>query len=646
MKQKYFMALSIFKAMVAMVMLAPAVLAQPKAPAEIPVEAFAALPSFASPKLSPSGNYLAYFTNVSGKRELVVSELDGANPLLVTPPEKQTVDSFQWLSNDILLYVASYSIKRRTQKVYTNETRVHRLDIGTKSSKWLGAPNRTNFKETNSPHERIVDILPDDADHILIELDLNANDHYELYSVNLQSGFRKLVEDERTNIRFWQTGPNSSLRMASGFKRKRAVSFLIESDGSWTNLKDQAWTTDYDIQGFSPDPNRLYVSGKSRYGTLGLFLLDRKSGEIVQTLFEHETYDLDHILQNQATGTVIGATYRDDFLRTVYFDKDRANVQRSLDAALPDTVNRILSYAPQKDWYFLIAHNDRNPGEYYVFDRPNGKIRRLLAARPMLDPSRMAPTEAIDIPARDGSTIPAYLTRPDKSAAGKLPAIVMPHGGPYGTRDTAAWDYKAQFYASRGYLVLKPNFRGSDGYGAAFAVAGNNQWGGLMQDDVTDATKWLIKEGYADPKRICIVGASYGGYAALMGLIKEPGLYQCAITVNGVTDLVRLKSSDRRNYAAGGHWTGHMGLAGTKDKIVSPFHRADDIKSPVLLMSSIDDTRIPWKMTQDMHKRLKKLKKESRYVKIRDGAHNMITAQARLTMLKASEAFLAKHIGK
>ena len=146
--------------------------------------------------------------------------------------------------------------------------------------------------------------------------------------------------------------------------------------------------------------------------------------------------------------------------------------------------------------------------------------------------------------ARDGTIIPSYATFPKGDAAlGKLPTVILPHGGPYGVRDDASWDYLAQYLAHNGYLIVKPNFRGSHGYGDAFEKAGNKQWGGLMQDDLTDVTKWLISEGISDPDRICIVGASYGGYAALMGAIIEPDLYKCAASINGVTDLMRQKKT-------------------------------------------------------------------------------------------------------
>lgn len=167
-----------------------------------------------------------------------------------------------------------------------------------------------------------------------------------------------------------------------------------------------------------------------------------------------------------------------------------------------------------------------------------------------------------------------------------------------------------------------------------------------MQDDVTDATRWLISEGMSDPNRICIVGNSYGGYAALMGIIKEPALYKCAISVNGVTDLVSLKNTDRKYSVGGESWIGRMGLEGTADEKVSPYHRAEDINVPVLLMSSVDDARVPWELARKLHKKMKKIGKESTYVKIEDGTHNMVTTKARLTVLTRAREFLDKHIGE
>lgn len=294
----------------------------------------------------------------------------------------------------------------------------------------------------------------------------------------------------------------------------------------------------------------------------------------------------------------------------------------------------------------MLVESDTSSGEYFLYDRPNRSLQFVAAMRPDVDPSLMASTEPVTIPVRDGSTIPGYLTKPHGKDLKNLPTIILPHGGPYGVRDNARWDYEAQFYASRGYLVLKPNFRGSGGYGSAFQAKGANQWGGLMQDDVTDATKWLVDQEYADPERVCIVGSSYGGYAALMGTIKEPGLYKCAISLNGVANLVKIKRDDKRNTIGGSSWTKRMGLKDVEDELVSPHHQAERVSAPVLLMATQDDARVPWTQSSEMHKRLKKSGKESEFVKIEEGTHYMVTAKSRLVALKAAEAFLAKHIGE
>ncbi len=620
--------------------------AQPKTPADIPLEMFAALPSFTNPQLSPSGSHLAFFAPMQGVQQLIVNNLAGNDPLRVPVPENQVVSKFQWLSNDILLYATSYSLKRRDQRVVTTQTRVHRLDMRSRQTRWLGAPDRSNFANTYGQHETILDTLPHDPENVLLALDQNRNGLYEVYKVNLTSGHKKIQEKERDYVHIWQTDSTSEVRLASGFRREKYVQYLKGPKGRWKNISDRNWVNNYSILGFKDDGKTAFAKGLTKHGMQGLYLLDLLSGNIIETLFANKNFDVDDVVTDPLSGQITGVTYRDDFTRIVYFDKKLTRVQYAIDKALPDAVNRIISHVPDKDWYLLKSYSDANPGEFYIFDRPNNHISFIAASRPQMDPSAMAPTQAVSIPVRDKEHIPGYLTTPSTTEEGPLPAIILPHGGPYGVRDTAAWDYEAQFYASRGYLVLKPNFRGSGGYGAAFSQTGRNQWGGRMQDDVTDATKWLINGGLADPDHICIVGSSYGGYAALMALVKEPDLYRCAVSVNGVTDLARLKSSDRRNTLGALSWIGSMQLDGVDDKMISPFAQASTIQSPVLLMSSVDDARIPFQLSVDLHEKLQGLGKSSRYVRIEKGTHNMVTSQARLTMLTATEKFLAKHLGK
>ncbi len=412
--------------------------AQPKVPTDIPVEMFAALPSFANPKLSPSGEFLAFFASTEGQTRLIISGIAGADPLVVSVPEKQTIVDFRWLQNDILLYRASYSFKRRRLKVRTTETRMHRLDMKTRSSLWLGAPDRTNLRETNSQHERVIDTLPLDPDHVLIELDLNLNSLTEVYKVSLDSGHKKIHERERANIHDWLTDADSTVRLATGVRRDKFVSYLKDERGRWRNLEKAEWAKKYSIEGFATDPDFAYVSGPTAYGTRGLFLLKLSTGEITKTLFAHKQFDMDSVARKQPNDEIVGAVYIDDFPRIAYFDPTYMQVQKAVDRALPDTINTILSRAPDKDWYFLSAESSTNPGNYYIFDRPNGNIGFVASNRQDIEPGEMARTESVIIPAKNGGFIPSYLTRATakpfktKSDENKPAGVIMPHGGPFG----------------------------------------------------------------------------------------------------------------------------------------------------------------------------------------------------------------------
>ena len=615
----------------------------------IPVEAFAALESFSNARISPSGDKLAYYVVLDGKREIFVQNIDGTNPMKVPPPKDANFFAFYWGSDDLLILQTQMAkvVARFGPDVIT-QTRVLSVNLKNGEFNWLGKPaikKRSNDKEYASQLERIVDFLPDDPDHILIGLDLDLDVRSEVYRVNIHNGKRKLVKEDRRGIQRWYTDANSEVRLGYGFEGERRFAYFKNSQGEWSELDDIRWADNYEPYRFGDDTNQLLVRGLTDNGTYGLFELDISSGEIVREVFAHSEVDIEGTISHPITRQFAGIQYTKDYDRVEYYDPELKQVQKIIDKALPNTVNAILNRATQKNWYLISARSDTDPGAYYILDRDGGQLFFVASARANIDPAEMAPVSPVTIPARDGTSVPGYLTLPKTRATSGEPgpAIVLPHGGPH-ARDTADWDFEAQFYASRGYTVLMPNFRGSTGYGPSFENAGRNQWGGLMQNDITDATKWLIAQGYADPERICIVGSSFGGYAALMGVIEEPDLYRCAISVNGVTDLARLKRNDL-NTVGGRVWIETMGLEGKGDEEVSPWHRAEEIDDPVLLISARDDARVPWKMSEDLHKRLRGMKKQSSFVKIDEGTHGMVTSGSRLEWLRAAEKFLGKHIG-
>ena len=616
----------------------------------VPLEAFAALPNLDQAKLSPDGDRIAYLISNGGQQQLQIQGLSSQQAIAVPPLRDTEIITFYWANKDIVLMSLGTETRRFKASRVTQESKLISFNVNTHESKWLGKPKNPRIKDgigqRASQFEQIRDFLPGDPEHILVELDFELDTFSSVYKINVRSGRRQLIQGGRKGIQNWYTDNAHNVRLGMGYslQGKRYARFR-DTDKGWIDLEGLTWSDTYSFKDFTQSSDTIYVSGPTRYGTKGLFKLSLSSGKIVQTLFAHERVDYSHMLFHPISQQVVGAAYFEEGLQqNLYFDPELKAIQQSLEAIINGASISIAGKAKDKPLYLVSASNAQTPGLYFLFDQSSGQLSYLDTRKPGITSSHMAAMTMVDIEARDGTPLPSVLTLPQSVKPGGLrPAVILPHGGPQGL-DTAHWDEWAQFLANRGYVVLQPNFRGSEGYGYRFKQAGKKQWGGLMQDDLTDATHWLIEQGYADKDRICVMGASYGGYAALMGVIKEQGLYQCAISINGVANLPGLKAGDRMNFVGGNVWIKNMGLKDTDDKLVSPYHRAAEIRVPVLLIASKDDTRVPYGQSKDLHKRLKK-RKLGTYVQIKEGGHHLDTLQSRVTILKETEKFLAKHIG-
>ncbi|MCK0068407.1 alpha/beta hydrolase family protein [Kordiimonas laminariae] len=615
----------------------------------IPVEAFSNLPNLSRPRLSPDGNQVAYFVDLQGRRALMIQPFDGEESQIIPSGENTNLTSFRWANNHTIVLQYGSTWKRFEFNTKTSETRVTAFNLKTREYTWLGQPKQSRTSNATiytSQNERIVDMLPHDPKYILMQMDFELDGRSSVYKVNVKNGRKREIIQDRPGIQQWFTDQNSEVRLGLGYYDDEFRITFKNHKGNWESLNQVDWYKTYDIEGFTAQPNVIYVSGPSEHGTDGLYTLDLNSGKIIDTLFEHKDVDMSNIVTHPVTGVVIGVGYTTDFYRVKFFDKTMAKIQRSIAKVLKKDITTLTHAAKEQERYLFLSSSDQNPGTYYLYDRGLKALNVIAPVRAHIIPEQMGTVKMVNITARDSINIPSFLTFPaGKEDTKSLPAIILPHGGPFGVRDDAHWDYWAQFYASRGYIVLQPNFRGSGGYGRTHRYSGFNQWGGKMQDDLTDATKWLISEGYADPERICIVGGSYGGYASLMGLITEPDLYKCAISINGVTNLPRIKRDDKNNSIGGRNWIKRMGLDGVDDEQVSPYHRAQEIKVPVMLISAEDDTRVSYRQSGQMHTRLRELGKDSTYIKLDDGGHSLVTAKARHTLLTETEKFLQKHIG-
>lgn len=455
------------------------------------------------------------------------------------------------------------------------------------------------------------------SDEIIIARS-RASDHgpVELEVVDTRSGRvgRKLTgEPPGPRIHRWILDRKLTPRACIGYNpdTHKYESWWRESaERPWKLINRQDRETE---RGFFPvaidADDRLLVLSDMATGRYALHRYDDAAGAPGELLAGHPQFDIsaDDLIYSADDRIPIGVTILEDKRRSYWFDKDRAAVQQAVDASLPAGRENALRFL--RGGQVLVASSgDVEPGAYYLFDPEKRTLSEMLRSRPWLQPQQLASMQVLRYAARDGQQIVSYLTVPRGTQPdAKLPLLVWVHGGPHG-RDVWGFDRFVQYLASLGVAVLQPNFRGSTGFGRDFEVAGQRQWGLRMQDDVSDGVKALVAQGRVDARRICIGGASYGGYAAMMGVVREPELFRCAVNMMGVTDLVRLVESGHADYnrrrgssldvRVDARLRAEVGDPAVPEqrKLMdanSPVRLAAQIKAPVLLIYGTDDARVP-----------------------------------------------------
>lgn len=624
----------------------------PATPADIPAAAFAQLPLISGAALSPDGNYVSYLRPVDGRRHLIIQKIASDERPVVMPPLKNLeYDWARWANDERLVVSLSYSARRVfTETLETRLIGVNRdgtnIEFIIKPGERSKTGSRLSKVKLPPPQfqHNVIDWLPEEPNHILVSLDEDSDGREEVRKVNILDGDHDVVRDGTRGVQGWVVDQNHEIRLGYGYDNSKWLMRYRSVDGSWQEANRQDWwDRGYVPQRFTEDPDVVYVIGPSEHGLDALHTLSLSSGELLETVFSHDQFDMEGLISDPHSGRPVGVSYVSDLPMHHYFDSTFAKLQASVDKAFPGTTNHLKSMSADRQRLLIEISSDVVPGAYYYWDRAERTVSPIANTMPDLPSDLLAPVRSVWLEARDGMPMEAFLTLPLGETDSAFPTVILPHGGPQARDDRSFW-FLSQFIASRGYAVLQPNFRGSTGYGDAFRLAGRKEWGGKMQEDVTDATRWMIDEGLADPERICIVGWSYGGYAAAMGAIQEPELYQCAVSINGVLNLPRLISDDKQ-YIGGRAWTRHMGLSEAKASDVSPYHLAEELEDPLLIIQAEDDSRVHNDQGAGMAKRLRRLDKPVEYVEVEFGGHSMTNEPARLKIIQSVEAFLDEHIG-
>ncbi len=619
---------------------------------QLPVEAFASIPDVSSVQLSPDGKKIASIVRVDQPKlkGTVVSILDletGAKDVAVhTDNQKFVLLSLQWANDTTLLISAKFPANRYGTP--TTETRLVKYDLTTQKTTSVLARSVVERLSWIPQHQgQIIDMMPDDPDHILLSLDGmgEAVGEDSVLRVNLSQGKSAFIQNAKRKVIGWIADRQHKVRISiynddTEYRIYEQPEQKTESRLLWTFKafsEDSIWPL-----GFDADPNILYVRAYHQ-GFEAIFKVNLTDPKLTKELvYANENTDVEgDLIYSELKKKVIGISEGDGEEYT-FWDPEYAGLQNGLKAVLPNAHNFITQFSANERRYIVYSTSSTQPGTYYFGDRDEKALFPIAERYSQLSSEQLADTQYLSYEARDKLKIDAYLTVPKGLEAKNLPTIIFPHGGPI-SYDSNDFDYWAQFFANRGYAVFRMNFRGSAGYGYEFMKAGLKSWGLEMQNDVEDGTRYLINQGISDPQRICIVGASYGGYAALMGAAMTPDLYRCAVSVAGVTDVAYLVKSSRRftNYEVVKEQIGDD-FSALYER--SPVSKADKITIPVLLLHGDKDRVVKVQHSREMFDELKSRKKNVEYIELENGDHYLSNNDHRLTTFKALDKFLADNL--
>jgi len=612
-------------------------------PRLIPSATFAKLPAMRGFRISPDGKRLLVRADVKGEARLAIVEIFGNTPPKVFGmPPKTELAYYRWAGNDrVLISVA------QTVPWFGDEARATRLlahDIPTGQTIALGR------KLQGLEGDDLLYTDPAGA-YALISQQKTIYDYPAVYRVDLGTGDTQQIVSQKTNIYEWYADNKGVVRMGLGYfgKSYRVIYRAKETDDFRVVAKPRMDDEEafYDIVRIYGDTDQGYVLSNKQSDRYALYKVNLATREIGEKVYENATNDIDDFDTNDDGSGLLYASYTDDRSRIHWFDEAFRKLQETIDGGLKDRQNAMLSWDKGKTIIMVWTGDSNDPGRYYLFRPEEGVLNRYFVPYPDLRPIDLAKSQYITYTARDGTAIPAYLTLPKGRDAKGLPLVILPHGGPFGVRDELGFDTEVQFLVNRGYAVLQPNFRGSGGYGKAFSDKGYGQWGRTMQDDLDDGMDWLAKQGTIDPKRVCLVGSSYGGYAALWGAIRNPERYRCAASFAGVTDLRKQLDYQLDFFIAKKYqkdWRDKVrGVAEFDLTSVSPVQQAARLQVPVLIAHGEDDTNVPYKQGKWMAEALKKAGKSFEFYSYADEGHGFDKPENLQSWLDRLEAFLAKH---
>jgi dipeptidyl aminopeptidase/acylaminoacyl peptidase len=617
-----------------------------KQPPLIDRELFFDNPEISGAQLSPDGLYISFLKPLNGTRNVWIKTKDAAfeDAIPVTNEALRPIRGYFWSRDGkYILYVQDQGGDENFN--------IYAIDPATASKDIIPeARNLTKLKEVVA---MIYHVSRKDPDLLFIGLNDRDKAWHDLYSLKISTGKLTLLRKNTNRYTDWIFDWNDNLRMATRSKEDGTNELWRMDKKGETLLYSWNIFENANPIAFTKDNRYFYITSNvgDDVDLSQLYLMDIETGELEFMERDPEgKADFGGIIISDKTFEVLFTSYTDEFTRRYFKNAEFESHYNKLKDKFSGMEISLFSPTSDEQFWLVNVWTDTNPGIVYLYNMSNGEATFQYTLRPDLPSENLSPVKSIRYPSSDGLEIQAYLTLPKGNKGKKLPLVVNPHGGPW-ARNYWGFNPYAQFLANRGYVVLQPNFRGSTGFGKSFLNAGNNQWGELMQDDITWGIKYLIDQGIADKEKVAIFGISYGGYATLAGLAFTPEVYTCGVSSVGPSNLITLlnsippywESMRKSFYVRMGDPTTEEGIEQIKRQ--SPLYSADKISAPLMVVQGQNDPRVKVSESEQIVVALREHGLPVEYLKAPDEGHGFARPVNQMAFIAAMEKFFAKHIG-
>lgn len=602
---------------------------------QIPLEDFFKNPEKARYQISPDGKFFSFMAPYESRMNIFVQEVGKDSAVRLTSETDRDIAGYFWKSPTRILYLRDTGGDENFRLYGVN----------------VDGSNLVCFTDFPKVRTEIINTLEDFPTEVIIGMNKRNPEVFDAYRLNIETGELKMIAENPGNIQGWLLDHEGKLRAATALDGTSSQVLYREKE---TDAFRTVLTTDFK-ESLSPvfftfDNKNMYALSNLGRDKSAVVVFDIANGKELEVLYENPDYDVSDLSYSEKRKVLTTAGYESWKMERHFFDEEMKSIYERLNKDLGKFQVNITSATKSEDKFMIRVYSDRNLGSYYVYDKNSDQLTKVAEISPWLKEEELAEMLPVQYTSRDGVTINAYLTLPagyTMETAKKLPVVINPHGGPW-ARDGWYFNPEVQFMANRGYAVLQPNFRGSTGYGRKFWEISFKQWGQTMQDDVTDGTKWLIDQGIADPERIAIYGGSYGGYATLQGIVREPDLYAAAVDYVGVSNLFTFLQTIPPYWKPYLQMMYEMVGDPKADSLMfvanSPAMNADKIKTPLFIAQGANDPRVNKAESDQMVEALKTRGVEVEYLVKDNEGHGFANEENRFEFYRSMETFLGKHL--